>query len=122
MIEDNKSYKEILIALGFDPSVMSTKELENFCDVISNIRVGRYYSDISKNYNFNSDKGRYDQKFTEDQIHFICKSIEDGMDTTSILLKLGIDKNTDKYRSYRGCVQRIRNKVQFVNISKNYNF
>ena len=126
MLENGYGYKDILISLGFDVSAMSRSDLENMCNIISNIRIGKYYSHISKNFDMISEeKKRYDQKFSRDQIHHICKSLELGMTYVDILSSLGITKfNTSQkeYDAYRHAVSTIKCRKAFTDISINYNF
>ena len=126
MLQDGHGYKSILAKLGYDVENMSSYELQNLCDVISNIRVGRYYSNISKDYNMISqEKERYDQIFTYEQIKYICSCLEIGMKTPEILksMNLGKDQIGDKeYERHRHFVSRLKTKKIFIEISKDYNF
>lgn len=126
MLENGYNYKEILTALGIDVAILNPHELSNFNDIISNIRIGRYYRNISENFNMkNSEKSRYDQYFSESQIHEICKMLENGIAYSEILNHFNIRKDTvdqKTYDAYRHCLYRIKNRKQFVEISSYYNF
>lgn len=126
LLEDGYGYKDILISLGYDIDSMSSIELEKYCNIISNIRIGRYYKDISKNYNVNNScKSRHDQRFTNNQIHDICKRFENGESVDSILLSFNISKESvsiSEYNAYKRLLKDIFKKKKFTNISCNYNF
>lgn len=125
LLSSGHNYLEILTELGYDINSMSKIELQNMNDVISNIRVGRYYSNISKNYTFNSDKRTYNQKFTSDEVHKVCKFLQDGIKSVDIARNLGYNKESMDYKDYRsilGAINRIKRRIQYTDISKNYNF
>lgn len=126
LLQEGYGYKHILKYLDFDVDNMNSKELEKYCNIISNIRIGKYYSDISKNYKTtNTSKSRYDQTLTNNQIHYICKKLEEGSDVESILISLGIDKSKmhkDEYYKYRKIIVGICKRKKFLNISNQYNF
>lgn len=126
MLQNGFGYKDILVSLGFNIANMNTTQLQNMCDIISNIRVGRYYSNISKKYNVKSEtKQRYDQIMSYDDIKYICSCLEVGMNAPAILKSFNITKETVgvvEYERYRHFVSRIKTKKIFVNISSNYKF
>ena len=126
LLESGTGFRDILIQLGFDINAMSTTDLQNMCDIIGDIRNGNRYKHISKNFNISYSKiMRYDQKFNYDQIHFICKCLEDGIKTSEILNKLGIFKDImseKEYDGYRHFISRVKTRKIFTNISNNYNF
>jgi len=126
MIEADAGYKNILISLGIDISTLSSKELANYCDIISNIRVGKYYSDISKDFDFSKSKlFRHDQTLDNDKITKVCKCLESGMSSTEILNKLNISKESvgyEKYDKSRRIINKIRARKAFISISKDYDF
>ena len=126
MLQDGFGYKDIISKLGFDVDSMTSKELANMSDVISNIRVGRYYKDISADYNMISDtKSRYDQIMDFNEIRHVCSCIESGMSTEEILDGMGYIKSDiggERYSYLKKFVNRIRNKKLHTKISKDYNF
>lgn len=126
LLESDAGYKDILMRLGFDIYSMTVTELQNMCDIIGDIRNGNRYRHISKNFNIGyTDKMRYDQIFSFEEIHFICKCLEDKNTTPEILGKLGIYKNnvTDKeYEQRRHFISRLKTRKIFRSISDNYNF
>lgn len=124
-LENGYGYRDILLGLGIDVLSMDTKTRENYCDIISNIRMGRYYTDISRNYNLISvSKERFDQIFTINEINQICKDLENGLKAKEILAKFNIFKesNPSKYEQCRHLVSRIKNRKAFAGISQNYKF
>ena len=126
LLETGAGYRDILKVLGYDTDAMSTKDLQNMCDIIGDIRNGNRYKDISKDYNIAyKNVMRYDQKFNNDQIHFICKCLEDGVKISDILIKLGIykhDLSAKEYDSYRHFISTIKTRKVFKNISDGYKF
>lgn len=125
MLSTGASYKDILIRLGYDILAMPQNDLQNFCDTISNIRSGRYYKEISKNYTLDSTKGRYDQKMSNTNVEKICRFLEDGMKAKEILAQFGITKENTESRQYDSLthfISRIKNRKQFTDISSKYNF
>lgn len=125
MLSSGAGYKDIAIALGYDINKMDSKELSDFSDNISNIRTGRYYSNISSQYSFDNSKSRYDQKLSNDDIELVCKLLESGKSTKDILYTLGYTKkntSSKEYDSLSHFISRIRNRRQFTSISSKYNF
>ena len=126
-LQQGLGYKDILKMLNIDISTLSPKELSNYSDMISNIRLKRYYKDISKDYNslINSEKSRHDQIFTNSQIETICKLLENNYGYSDILSYLGIDRNNcdkNKYDAYKHCLSSIKNRKMFTSISEKYTF
>lgn len=125
ILSQGGSYKDILIAFGIDPDLLTTEEQYNFCDVISNLRAGRYYKNISKEFaNLSNDqKGRHDQILTYDEIHTVCKMLVSGCSIDDIITHLGYNSsNTDSVRlsKIRQLILRIRRRDAFRNISSQY--
>lgn len=126
-LQEGYGYIDILKFIGMDIDRLDKDSLFNFCNVISNIRMGKYYKDISKNYDLIPDNGRdrYDQTFSADKIEIICQLLENGMTYSDILLNLGIDRSCiDKteYDKYRHFLYRIKNRKIFRDISDKYKF
>lgn len=125
-LQNDLGYKDILLSIGINISLLSQDELENYCNIISNIRIGKYYKNISKDYNLiSTEKDRSDQLFTFDQIEIICKLLSEGKDYSSILNYFNINKNncdSNKYDAYRHCLYGIKNRRKFIEISSKYIF
>lgn len=126
ILSQGGSYKDILRAFGIDPDSLSKEELYNFCDIISNLRMGRYYSNISKEFGnlTNDQKARHDQLLTFDEIHLVCKLLASGCDVDEIInthLHYTLE-NTDKSKinKIRSLIYRIRRKVAYTAISSQY--
>lgn len=122
LLEKKYNYKEILTELGFNIEIMDKSTLNKYNRVISNIRSGRTYANISKKYNF--DSGHY-QIFSDDQIHQICKIFAEdyNIPLKNVLIKMGYDiENMDenKFKNLKSILSRIKNKAIFSNISDLY--
>lgn len=125
LLEQNLSYKDILVKLGYDINNMSDRELKLHSHTISDIRTGRSYKYISENFNVNHEETA-DAIFTMRQIHDICKIYQDGfISYDDTLMKLGINpKNLSKEERFRfvNALSAIRRRKNFKNISSKYNF
>ena len=121
-LENRMNYKEILDHLGYDIMGMSDKKLDMYNKVISNIRSGRTYTNITKDYNISS--GHY-QKLTESQIIHVCEILRDdyNIPLINVLIKLGYDTNNMskiELRNMKSLISSIKNKKYFSEISDNY--
>ena len=91
----------------------SNKEISEKCRVnrnnITQIRCGKSHTDISKNYNISK---RYNDRLSEETVHKICKSLEEGYSITEI---------SEKYKVERHNISQIRCGNIHTDISKNYN-
>lgn len=123
LLEVETGFRDIISALGFDVENMSTIELQNICDIIGDIRNGNRYKHISKYYDISyKTVSRYDQIFNNDQIHFICQCLEEGMKTSEILSKFGINKSDSNYERCRHFISTVKTRKVFKEISSNYTF
>ena len=121
-LEKRMNYKEILTYLGYDINGMSNKQLNTYNKVISNIRSGRTYTDISKNYNISS--GHY-QILSNEQIEEVCKILGDNYNTPlkDVLSMIGYDVENmepNKLRNMKSAISIIKNKRSFTDISDKY--
>ena len=57
-----------------------------------------------------------------DQIHFICQCLEEGMKTSEILSKFGINKSDSNYERCRHFISTVKTRKVFKEISSNYTF
>ena len=126
ILQNGGNYKDILIAFGIDPDSLTNEELFNFCDVISNIRSGRYYKNITQEFGdlHNNQRRRHDQLLTFDEVHLVCKMLASGVSIDDIIsTHLGYtNDNTDsnKISKIRSLILRIRRRSAFTNISSQY--
>lgn len=114
LLEQNKSYKEILESIGFDTSI------DNNYDLIGNIKRGITYTSISKDYDFSNYEYNGSQ-FTNNQIHEICKMIQDSMNWRDIAQFLNVNiEDKKKSKNFYETIRRIKKRQIFINISNNY--
>lgn len=84
-------------------------------DVIADIRKGKTWKEISKDYNIHPDSflGKFSQRvYTEDQIREVCKYLEKGYKSRDVAEVTGISINV---------VNDIRNGKSWTHVSKEYN-
>ena len=88
---------------------------------ISGIRTKKFRVDISNLYNFPKKK-RNTATFTDDQIHFICRCILDGMSSSEILVALDMDLpiGSKERLNLLEIIRRIKSKERFTRISDLY--
>lgn len=122
MLQDGYNYIDILNNLGIYVSKLSDIEIKNYSNIISNIRSRNYYTHISNEYNFDIEKERYDQIFSNSDIEIICKMLQDGLSTKDILAHFNIFKSDECYEQTRHFVSRLRTRKIFTNISCRYSF
>lgn len=114
----NLPYEVIANNIGrvLDPVLSST---------ISDIKAGRRWAHISSLYTFPT--GVSYQLLTDNQVHEVCKLLEQNlkMNQIEILERVGVNTSSldnVNLKKYIHCVDRIRRRDRFVSISKNYNF
>ena len=107
---DDQTVHEIckLLEEGYSNKEISKKYDVNK-DTISLIRCGKTHTDISKNYNISK---RHNDRLSEETVHKICKSLEEGHSITEI---------SKKYKVERHNISQIRCGKAHTDISKNYN-
>ena len=115
-LEKNLSYNEIanLADIEFTSAISSC---------ISDIKAGRRWKIISSQYTFTSERSY--QLFSNEQIHYICKCLEENIDTNSILDRLKYTVKSigeDELIKRKRCIQAIRRRSKFKDISLQYNF
>ena len=59
---------------------------------------------------------------TDEQVHKICKLMEDGYTNKEICKKFGYRPKTKKYEKFRGVIKHIRARKTWIPISENYKF
>ena len=92
---------------------------------ISDIKAGRRWAHISSAYVFPTERSY--QLLSDNQIHEVCRLLEQNvkMNQIDILNIVGVDTlslDSVTLKKYIHCVDRIRRRDRFVNISKDYNF
>lgn len=108
-LEDGLISTDILRELGLENNLANLS-------VISNIRQGYTWKNISKDYNIKPIRIRANQLFTNNEVHEICQMMEDGLTDDQIIINKNLDKSKCKRTLYN-----IRSGRKMVAISKNYN-
>lgn len=103
MLEDGYTAKDVADAIGhvYD---------QNFIRLISKVRTGIRWADISKNYHMPN------VRVTAEEVHDICKLLEDGYTAKEISDELGYDLST----SFTSLVSDIRTGKRWKDVSKHY--
>jgi hypothetical protein len=115
MIEQNKSYSEILKSIG--------KEInDNNKDIIGNIKRGITYTHISHQFDF-SNSNTKSSKYNISVIKSICSYISQDYDYIKIAELINEDIS-DKYKrkSFYEFIRLIKNRTNYIDISKDYNW
>lgn len=87
--------------------------------LITRIRTGRAWKDISNNYDFIKTGSL--KKVPDFIIHEICKYLEKGMPLKEIFTSIGIT-NGIEYHRFKGLVYDIRTRKSHKSISDKYDF
>lgn len=123
-LEKNMNHKDIISYLGYNPESMTQSERNNMYTAISHIKKGWHYIEISSKYNI--DRNSSKQVFTDEEIHYICKRLEEHASTKQILHELGYDVNIKedyhRYYHYMNPIGKIKQRKMFTHISSKYNF
>lgn len=94
-------------------------EYTNFRKIVYHIKYGECWKSISKNYNFNREKQRH-TNYSDQDIHLICKSLEEGKSYSEICDLFGLKSKEDR-DLFRRIIIRIADKNSYTDISSNYN-
>lgn len=118
-LEKRTRYKDILKKIGYMP----TDYNDNMYDLITNIKLGLSWKNISKDYDF-SNVHYNGSNYTNEQIDYICQCLSKGMDIGDIYNSMNSDKyvNSRVNKSFYEMVRRIRKHEIFNNISCDYVF
>lgn len=123
-LEKGMSHRDIIVELCMDPYSMTQSQRNNLYTAISHIKKGWHFTEISSLYNI--DRNSSKNVFSDDEVHYVCKRIEDGEKNKNILKELGydIDINRDRteYFKYMNAIAKIRQRKFYTEISSNYNF
>lgn len=84
---------------------------------VSRIKHGNIWTNISSQYNIH--KGCNSQLFDDDEIHKICKLMEQGLSNDEIVKIVRPELTKPQYKNV---MNSIRNRARFTRISDNYNF
>lgn len=103
---------------------INLRDSKNILDIITKIRAGKLWKHISSLYNIPEKEYRSIAiKYTSEQIHSICKLIEEGYSNRDIANLMNIDISENKlYDKYLKFILRIRRRETYTDISKNYNW
>ena len=104
----NITYREILERIGMEYS-------DNNCSIISTIRLRQNWVYISKDYDFPEPT----KVHSDEEIHFICQCIVNGMSNVEVFKALGIDDKS-KYEAYANICYKIRTKTAYQDIVCQY--
>ena len=114
LLVNNYSTEEIYDELNLDI------EYINFRKIVYHIRYGECWNHISKYYNFSREKQRY-TKYNNDDIHLICKCLQEGKSYNEICdifnLKDIYDRNL-----FKRTIREIADRKSYTEISSSYNF
>ena len=122
LMESGYTNSEITSMIGYgndykDPITRNMRTL------IGSIRNGKCYSEISSDYSFNLPSKKKHKIFSDEQVHLICKSLENGLSADDILSKLGLDSTNVKEKElFKKIISAIKHKTRYTNISINYKF
>lgn len=96
-------------------------------NIAQKIRTGDSETLISQEYDFSNIPRNDYRKFSEEDVHFICRCLQDYPDLSYNDILLGLDydiENLDrKYvKKLRDTISTIKRRVSYIQISKDYNF
>ena len=114
--QKNTPYKKIISSIGLDVNN------PNNYDLIGNIKRRITYTDISNNYVF--PKTCISKKYSEEQIRYICKCIEENKSVAEIytlLFKKEYINSTINKKFYDDYLM-IKHRKLYTEISCEYNF
>lgn len=124
-------YREIcrLLEAGFWPYQINTImnldiDITNIAQKIKSGKTGKIFSD---EFDFsNAPKNDY-RKFSEDQVRYICKTLQDSPETSynDILINMGYDIDSMSHqdvKKLRDSISTIKRRKSYTNIGKEYNF
>lgn len=118
-IEEGKTNREIADLLN----ITEKQERRSLLEVIYRIRHFEAHVEISSKYNISTSDKRPIKLVTEEEVHFICKKILEGLKNFEIADLLVGENNTDIKRNnkkLKDCITNIRNKVTYKSISDKY--
>ena len=119
-LENGETYSDIRDAMNLKGRT------RNVNYTISDIKNGRAYASISKDYDFSNSYGRSDMVlFTDEEVEKICQILSTQLTSyLDILTQLGYDVNSlsDKEKeAYKKAITRIKTGTGHTDISSKYN-
>ena len=116
LLKENVPYIEILSTIGIENT-------DNNRDSIGCIRRGITYTFISKDYELDKIEKRLSPRYTNEQIHDICRRIQNGQTYKDIAPIFGEDISTERLcKPFREFIRRIRKREMFREISQYYSW
>ena len=109
-LEKKLELKDCAILAGLEPNDTNMK-------FVSNIKYHKTWVNISSQYNI--PKERNSRLFSDEEVHQICKLLEQGYNQDEIMSILRPDLEKSQYYNVMGTIRR---RTRFQNISDNYNF
>jgi hypothetical protein len=96
-------------------------------NIAQKIRSGESEALISSNYNFSNIPRNDYRKFNEDQVRYICLSLQDHPDLKPIDILRGLEYDVDNMyysdvKKLRDTISCIKRRVSYTKISSEYNF
>jgi len=115
MLQENKSYSEILFNIGMEDS-------DNNRDTVGNIKRGITYKNISKQFNLSNANAK-SSKYDINTIRDICRYIFNGYDYIKIAELINEDiSDINKKKSFYEFIRLIKNRKNYKDISSEYNW
>lgn len=113
-LEEGKSRKQACLDAGLEAT-------QNDLFIVSHILQGHKHKNITSQYNL--PKARKITNYTEEQVHLVCKMLEEECETEEIYNKIKeIDDNNHNRASIIRFIREIRVKKIYTEISSNYKF
>lgn len=112
-LEEGKSRKQACLDAGLQAS-------QNDLFIVSHILQGQRHQDIASQYNL--PKAKKITNYTEEQVHLVCKMLEEGCDSTEIYHKIKETDDVHNRHSIITLIRRITRKEIYTEISSNYKF
>lgn len=116
-----------LLEEGHDYDFITTElnlsNIPGIHNILHDIKCGKSWTFISNNYNIPKHKIVNNRMLSNDQVKIICEEIvKDRNVSNSILFELaGIDASTpEKYNKMRHCIESIKQRKAYTDISKYY--
>lgn len=115
LMEQNKTYPDILEILGFPVT-------KNRLDILTKIRTGNLWGCISSQYNIPNKEFRSKAiHYSDEQVEFICSMIKNNCSLKQISDAINVDISDKKeYDKFAHFIRRIKDKKTYSRISNNY--
>jgi len=113
LLQDGLLARDIIKYLN----ITDSKEKERMRTKISKIRLGKHYTEISSQYNIPKTDATYNKKYSNDDIHMICRLISKGYSNSEIIDIMKLDNSNKLARKY---ITSIRGRFIRKDITKLY--